>query len=43
MSTTVHAYMDSGVFSPSLTVSDGYLVSRVTKNDFININGGGDQ
>ena len=43
MSTTVHAYMDSGVFSPSLTVSDGYLVSRVTKNDFISIYGEGDQ
>tara|TARA_B100000575_G_C23141656_1_gene664507 strand:- start:2171 stop:2986 length:816 start_codon:yes stop_codon:yes gene_type:complete len=43
MSTTTHTYMDSGVFSPSLTVSDGYLVSRVIKSDFINIYGGGDQ
>ncbi len=43
MTSIAHAYQDSGVFSPSLTVSDGYLVSRVIKNDLISVNGGGNQ
>ena len=34
----MHAYGDSGVFSPSLMVSDGYLLHTITKNDLITIN-----
>ena len=36
-----HAYSDSGLFSPSLTVSDGYLFHTVTKTEMITISGGG--
>ena len=37
-----HAYVDSGKFCPSITVSDGYLSNTVTKTDFINVLGGGE-
>ncbi|MBH09059.1 MAG: hypothetical protein CMG74_01680 [Candidatus Marinimicrobia bacterium] len=37
-----HAYVDSGKFSPSITVSDGYLSNTVTKTDFINVLGVGE-
>ena len=35
---TVHVYGDSGVFSPSLKVSDGYLSNSIKKFDLIKIN-----
>jgi len=36
-----HVYSDSGSFSPSLTVSDGYLSHSVTQSSLITISGGG--
>ena len=36
-----HAYSDLGLFSPSLTVSDGYLFHTVTKTEMITVSGGG--
>ena len=36
-----HAYSDSGLFSPSLTVSDGYLFHTITKTEMISVSGGG--
>ncbi len=38
-----HAYADSGVYSPSLTVSDGYLYDTKHKTDFIKIVNGTDE
>jgi len=35
-----HAYSDSGIFSPSLTVSDGYLSHSITQSSLITITGG---
>ena len=37
-----HAYSDSGKFSPSITVSDGYLSNTVTKTELITVSGGGE-
>ena len=38
-----HAYADSGLYSPSLTVSDGYLFHTLTKNEHINVNKGSEE
>ena len=38
-----HAYNDSGEYSPSLTVSDGYLFHTMLKNTHIRVIGGGDE
>ena len=42
-SVVYHAYADSGVYSPSLTVSDGYLFHTILKNTHIRVIGGGDE
>ena len=34
-----HAYLDSGDFSPKITVSDGYLSSTLIKMDLISVSG----
>ena len=39
-SVTFHAYSDSGQYSPSLTVSDGYLFHTMLKNTHIRISQG---
>jgi PKD repeat protein len=36
-----YAYPDSGQYSPSLTVSDGYLFHTIIKTGHINVSGGG--
>ena len=36
-SIVMHAYADTGYFSPSLTVSDGYLFNTTTKNNHIRV------
>ena len=38
-----HAYSDSGSFSPSLTVSDGYLSNSITQSNLITISGGSEE
>ena len=38
-----HAYADSGLFSPSLTVSDGYLFHTVTKTEHISVDQGSEE
>jgi PKD repeat protein len=38
-----HVYSDSGSFSPSLTVSDGYLSHSVTQSSLITISGGSEE
>ena len=38
-----HAYSDSGIFSPSLTVSDGYLSHSITQSSLITITGGNEE
>jgi len=35
-----HAYSDSGKFSPTITVSDGYLSSSLTKTELVTVLGG---
>ena len=42
-SVVFHAYNDSGEYSPSLTVSDGYLFHTMLKNTHIRVIGGGDE
>ena len=42
-SVAFHAYSDSGEYSPSLTVSDGYLFHTMLKNTHIRVIGGGDE
>jgi len=42
-SVVFYAYNDSGEYSPSLTVSDGYLFHTMLKNTYIRIIGGGDE
>ena len=42
-SVVFHAYSDSGEYSPSLTVSDGYLFHTILKNTHIRVIGGGDE
>lgn len=42
-SVVFHAYNDSGEYSPSLTVSDGYLFHTILKNIHIRVIGGGDE
>ena len=42
-SVVFHAYNDSGEYSPSLTVSDGYLFHTMLKNTYIRVIGGGDE
>ena len=42
-SVVYHAYADSGDYSPSLTVSDGYLFHTILKNTHIRVIGGGDE
>ena len=42
-SVVFHAYNDSGEYSPSLTVSDGYLFHTMLKNTHIRVSGGGDE
>ena len=42
-SVVFHAYNDSGEYSPSLTVSDGYLFHTMLKNIHIRVIGGGDE
>ena len=42
-SVVFHAYNDSGEYSPSLTVSDGYLFHTMLKNTHIRVTGGGDE
>ena len=42
-SVAFHAYSDSGEYSPSLTVSDGYLFHTALKNTHIRVIGGGDE
>ena len=38
-----HAYADSGEYSPSLTVSDGYLFHTLVKNAHIRVDSGGNE
>jgi len=38
-----HVYSDSGQYSPSLTVSDGYLFHTITKNGLIRVSAGGEE
>ena len=38
-----HAYADSGLFSPSLTVSDGYLFHTITKTEHISVDQGSEE
>jgi PKD repeat protein len=38
-----HVYSDSGSFSPSLTVSDGYLSHSITQLSLITISGGSEE
>ena len=42
-SVVYHAYADSGEYSPSLTVSDGYLFHTILKNTHIRVIGGGEE
>ena len=42
-SVVFHAYNDSGEYSPSLTVSDGYLFHTMLKNTHIRVSGEGDE
>ena len=42
-SVVFHAYNDSGEYSPSLTVSDGYLFHTMLKNTHIRVIGGDDE
>ena len=42
-SVVFYAYNDSGEYSPSLTVSDGYLFHTMLKNTYIRVIGGGDE
>ena len=42
-SIVAHAYTDSGSFSPSLTVSDGYLSNSIDYQDLITINSGSEE
>ena len=39
-SVVFYAYNDSGQYSPSLTVSDGYLFHTMLKNTYIRVIGG---
>ena len=39
-SVVLHSYSDSGDYSPSLTVSDGYLFNTILKNAHIRVTGG---
>ena len=42
-SVVLHSYSDSGDYSPSLTVSDGYLFNTILKNAHIRVTGGGSE